>query len=136
MNIFIKFHPRHFNIHDRIFDYIAENNINYSVDNDLVNHIDNFDTVVGFEPSGALIDSISHSKKLVYINDYMNIYDNEISLKTFLKTINSMSFDEFLLRCKSQSLSDLNVVSSKDVACFVEYDPSSIDCIFTKILGK
>lgn len=136
LRIFIKFHPRHFNQSDQIFDFINKNNIEYSTENDLLQHINNFDTIVGFEPSGALIDSIILNKKVVYINDYINIYENEKSLKKFIKTVNSLSFSQFLLMAKSGEFSFKNLCK-QDFDSFYQKNKSiNIENIFSKIINN
>jgi hypothetical protein len=133
--IFIKFHPRHFNLNDQIFDFIRENNIEYSIENDLLEHINNFDTVVAFEPSGALVDSIIFNKKVVYINDYINIYENEKLLKKFISTINSLSFSQFLLRINSPNVS-FKVLVGRDLDYFYHNRSINYTQILTKILNE
>lgn len=135
IEILIKFHPRHFNKSDYIFDLINENKIKYSVKNNLYEIIQNFDTVVGFEPSGALIDSLILSKEVIYINDYMNIYDNEKYLKVFLKHINSITFTEFLTITRTNDY--IKSFKYIDIEYFKESDKSvNIQKIFTKIIDE
>lgn len=133
--IFIKFHPRHFNLNDQIFDFIRENNIEYSVANDLLEHINNFETIVGFEPSGALIDSIIFNKKVVYINDFINVYENEKILKKFINIVNSLSFSQFLFRINSPNVS-FKVLDGHDLEYFYHNKSINYKQILTKILNK
>jgi len=77
IEISLKFHPRHGRIeyYQAIMD-LSRFNIQHG--DNFLEILDDADIVVAFESSSALIDCILCSKPLVYINDYLEQFDDEV----------------------------------------------------------
>ena len=81
----IKYHPRH-----KSTDSISFNNnknVKIFMEDNFDEIIDNYNTIVFFETSTAIIDSILKNKLVIYIKGFSFIFNNEFIFKNFINKL-------------------------------------------------
>lgn len=91
-NFVLKFHPHHGKIktYERILNF---EKLTIETKPNLFELIELSDLVVAFESSSALFDVLLKNKPLIFVEDYIEIFDNEHVYKDFLSKINTVKFD-------------------------------------------
>lgn len=92
-NIILKFHPRHSKI-ELYKSFLNFDNFQIETRNNVQDLIKNCDLAIAFESSSVIFEVIFFQKPLIYVNDYITIFDNEKVYKKFLKKIVQMNFND------------------------------------------
>ena len=128
--IILKFHPRHSKI--ELYKTLLHLD-NFQVEEGENAHelIESSDLTIAFENSSILFDVIFKEKPLVYINDYITLFDNESVYHEFLGNITQMSFNDLYFNLKN-GFCDKNIetfypkISKKQIFFYLGEDALSM----------
>lgn len=99
-NIILKFHPRHSKI-DIYKNLLHLDNFQVEEGENAHELIESAYLTIAFENSSILFDVIFKEKPLIYINDYITLFDNESVYHEFLGNITQMSFNDLYFHLKN-----------------------------------
>ena len=92
-NIILKFHPRHSKV-ELYKTFLNLENFQIEEGENTDELIELSDLIIAFETSAVLFDVIFKNKPLVYIKDYIPLFNNETVYIEFLEYLTLLSFDE------------------------------------------
>tara|TARA_B100000963_G_scaffold169373_1_gene147296 strand:+ start:35593 stop:36111 length:519 start_codon:yes stop_codon:yes gene_type:complete len=112
-NFILKFHPHHSQIkaYERIVNF---DKLTIETKPNLFELIKLSDLVVAFESSSALFDVLLKNKPLIFVEDYIEIFDNEHVYRDFLSKINTVKFDNIFKIFKEVNFNNLKLDLSKN----------------------
>lgn len=97
----LKFHPRHSQI-DEYKDLVNFPNFQLEQEENILELLNEADIVIAFETSSVLFEVIFMEKPIIYISDYIQLFENDEVYKSFLSNMNEHTFDEALKIIKKE----------------------------------